>query len=118
MAKEYRGKGARALGALLPKIAEPAVRRRGFSAVEIVTRWDEIVGSALAADTSAGMAMLVTHIAAATGSLVWMVIEWMKFGKPSLIGIITGMVAGLATITPASGFVGPLGGWCLVLQAG
>jgi len=64
-------------------------------------------GSALAADTSAGMAMLVTHIAAATGSLVWMVIEWLKFGKPSLIGIITGMVAGLATITPASGFVGP-----------
>jgi Amt family ammonium transporter len=75
-------------------------------------------GSALAADTSAGMAMLVTHIAAATGSLVWMVIEWVKFGKPSLIGIVTGMVAGLATITPASGFVGPLGGFCLGLAGG
>ncbi len=75
-------------------------------------------GSALAADTSAGMAMLVTHIAAATASLVWMVIEWVKFGKPSLVGIITGMVAGLATITPASGFVGPLGGVCIGLAGG
>jgi Amt family ammonium transporter len=75
-------------------------------------------GSALAADTSAGMAMLVTHIAAATASLVWMVIEWMKFGKPSLIGIITGMVAGLATITPASGYVGPLGGLCIGFAGG
>jgi len=73
-------------------------------------------GSALAADTSAGMAMLVTHIAAATGSLVWMVIEWVKFGKPSLIGIVTG--TGLGTITPASGFVGPLGGFCLGLAGG
>lgn len=75
-------------------------------------------GSAVAADGNAGMAMLVTHIAAATGSLVWMVIEWVKFGKPSLIGIITGMVAGLATITPASGFVGPLGGVALGLAGG
>ena len=75
-------------------------------------------GSALAADTSASMAMLVTHISAATASLVWMVIEWVKFGKPSLIGIITGMVAGLATITPASGFVGPLGGLCIGLAGG
>ena len=75
-------------------------------------------GSALAADTSAGMAMLVTHISAATASLVWMVIEWLKFGKPSLIGIITGMVAGLATITPASGYVGPLGGLCIGLAGG
>jgi len=75
-------------------------------------------GSALAADHSAGMAMLVTHIAAATASLVWMVIEWMKFGKPSLIGIITGMVAGLATITPASGYVGPLGGLCIGFVGG
>ncbi len=75
-------------------------------------------GSALAADTSAGMAMLVTHISAATASLVWMVIEWVKFGKPSLIGIITGMVAGLATITPASGFVGPLGGFFIGLAGG
>ena len=75
-------------------------------------------GSALAADTSAGMAMLVTHIAAATASLVWMAIEWIKFGKPSLIGIITGMVAGLATITPASGYVGPLGGLCIGFAGG
>ena len=62
--------------------------------------------------------MLVTHISAATASLVWMGIEWVKFGKPSLVGIITGMVAGLATITPASGFVGPLGGFCLGLAGG
>jgi len=66
-------------------------------------------GSALAANEGAGMAMLVTHVSAATASLTWMTIEWIKFGKPSLIGIVTGMVAGLATITPASGFVGPLG---------
>ena len=66
-------------------------------------------GSALAADGTAGMAMLVTHIAAATGSLAWMVCEWTRFGKPSVLGIVTGMVAGLGTITPASGFVGPLG---------
>ncbi|MBT4768961.1 MAG: ammonium transporter [Rhodospirillaceae bacterium] len=67
-------------------------------------------GSALAADGSAGMAMLVTHISAATASLVWMAIEWAKYGKPSLIGTVTGTIAGLATITPAAGFVGPLGG--------
>ena len=75
-------------------------------------------GSALAANGDAGMAMLVTHISAATASLVWVVIEWVKFGKPSLIGIITGMVAGLATITPASGFVGPLGGLGIGLAGG
>jgi Amt family ammonium transporter len=66
-------------------------------------------GSALAADGSAGMAMLVTHVGAATGSLAWMVCEWLRYGKPSVLGIVTGMVAGLGTITPASGFVGPLG---------
>ena len=66
-------------------------------------------GSALAADGAAGMAMLVTHISAAVGSLTWMAAEWIKFRKPSVLGIVTGMVAGLATITPASGFVGPLG---------
>jgi len=66
-------------------------------------------GSALAADGAAGMAMLVTHIGAATGSLAWMVCEWLRYGKPSVLGIVTGMVAGLGTITPASGFVGPLG---------
>jgi Amt family ammonium transporter len=75
-------------------------------------------GSALAAGGGAGMAMLVTHISAATASLVWMVIEWRKFGKPSLIGIVTGTIAGLATITPASGFVGPIGGVVLGLVGG
>jgi Amt family ammonium transporter len=66
-------------------------------------------GSALAADGAAGMAMLVTHIGAATGAFAWMVCEWVRYGKPSMLGIVTGMVAGLGTITPASGFVGPLG---------
>jgi Amt family ammonium transporter len=75
-------------------------------------------GSALAANGSAGMAMAVTHISAATASLVWIFIEWKKFGKPSLIGVVTGMVAGLATITPASGFVGPIGGLCIGLLGG
>jgi ammonium transporter, Amt family len=75
-------------------------------------------GSALAADGNAGMAMTVTHISAATASLVWVVIEWVKYGKPSLVGIVTGMVAGLATITPASGFVGPVGGFIIGLSGG
>lgn len=66
-------------------------------------------GSALAADGSAGMAMLVTHTGAAAGCVAWMAVEWIKHGKPSVLGIVTGMVAGLGTITPASGFVGPLG---------
>jgi Amt family ammonium transporter len=65
-------------------------------------------GSALAADGAAGMAMLVTHIGAAAGSLAWLFCETLKYGKPSVLGIVTGMVAGLGTITPASGFVGPL----------
>jgi len=75
-------------------------------------------GSALTSDGSAGMAMLVTHIAAAAGSLAWMFIEWIKFGKPSVLGIVTGMVAGLGTITPASGFVGPVGALAIGLSAG
>ncbi len=75
-------------------------------------------GSALAANGDAGMAMAVTHISAATGSLVWLFIEWVKFGKPSLVGIVTGMVAGLATITPASGFVGPMGALIIGLAGG
>jgi ammonium transporter, Amt family len=75
-------------------------------------------GSALAADGNAGMAMLVTHISAATASLTWAAVEWIKFGKPSLIGIVTGMVAGLATITPASGFVGPVGALIIGFVAG
>jgi Amt family ammonium transporter len=66
-------------------------------------------GSALAANGSAGMAMLVTHLGAATGALAWMFVEWWHYGKPSVLGIVTGMVAGLGTITPASGFVGPIG---------
>lgn len=66
-------------------------------------------GSALAADGAAGMALFVTHISASVGALTWMIIEWVKFGKPSGLGAITGMVAGLATITPASGSVGPAG---------
>jgi Amt family ammonium transporter len=75
-------------------------------------------GSALAADGSAAMAMLVTHIAAATASLVWMVCETARYGKPSVLGIVTGMVAGLGTITPASGFVGPMGAIAIGILAG
>lgn len=75
-------------------------------------------GSALAADGSAGMAMLVTHLSAATGAVSWMAIEWLKHGKPSGLGAITGMVAGLATITPASGSVGPAGALILGLSGG
>lgn len=75
-------------------------------------------GSALAADGRAGMAVLVTHIGAAAGSLAWMFSEWIRYGKPSLLGIATGMVAGLGTITPASGFVGPLGALIIGLTAG
>jgi ammonium transporter, Amt family len=75
-------------------------------------------GSALLADGSAGMAMLVTHLAAAAGALAWMGLEWFRFGKPSVLGIVTGMVAGLGTITPASGFVGPVGGVLIGTIAG
>jgi len=65
-------------------------------------------GSALGANAGAGQAMLVTHLSAATASLVWMAVEWIKFGKPTLVGTATGTIAGLATITPAAGSVGPL----------
>ena len=75
-------------------------------------------GSAVGANGGAGMAMLVTHLSAAAGSLAWMAVEWIRFGKPSVLGIVTGMVAGLGTITPASGFVGPLGGVLIGLSAG
>lgn len=75
-------------------------------------------GSALTASGDASMAMLVTHLSAAAGSLAWMTMEWVKFGKPSVLGIVTGMVAGLGTITPASGFVGPLGAVVIGLSAG
>ena len=75
-------------------------------------------GSALAANGDAGMAMLVTHISASAGSLAWMCMEWTRHGKPSVLGIVTGMVAGLGTITPASGYVGPGGALIIGLLAG
>ena len=75
-------------------------------------------GSSWAADGLAGMAMLVTHISAAVGALTWMIIEWVRSGKPTIVGIATGMVAGLATITPAAGSVGPEGALLIGLMAG
>ena len=75
-------------------------------------------GSALAANGDAGMAMLVTHMSASAGALTWMICEWVRFGKPSALGAVTGMVAGLGTITPASGFVGPAGGLVIGIAAG
>ena len=75
-------------------------------------------GSALAANGDAGMAMLVTHISAACGALTWAAMEWIKYGKPSALGTVTGMVAGLGTITPASGFVGPMGALVIGISAG
>lgn len=75
-------------------------------------------GSAVAANGDAGMAMLVTHISAAAGSLAWMFIEWVKHGKPSVLGIVTGMVAGLGMVTPASGYIGPMGGLAIGLIGG
>ena len=75
-------------------------------------------GSAVAANGDAAMAMLVTHISAAVAALVWMSVEWIKHGKPTVVGIATGMVAGLATITPAAGTVGPQGALLIGLLAG
>ncbi len=75
-------------------------------------------GSALAASGDAGMAILVTHMSASAGAFTWMACEWLKFGKPSALGAVTGMVAGLGTITPASGFVGPAGGLLIGIIAG
>jgi len=75
-------------------------------------------GSALAANGNAGMALLATHTGAAAGALVWMALEWVKYGKPSVLGMVTGVVAGLGTITPASGFVGPLGAMAIGATAG
>lgn len=75
-------------------------------------------GSAIAANGAAGMAMLVTHIGAAAGATAWVALEWLRFGKPSVLGIVTGMVAGLGTITPASGYVGPMGALLIGLTAG
>ena len=75
-------------------------------------------GSAVAASSDAGMAMLVTHISAAVGAFTWMALEWIRQGKPTVVGIATGMVAGLATITPAAGTVGPEGALLIGLLAG
>ena len=75
-------------------------------------------GSALSANGNAGMAMLVTHISAAAGAISWSVMEWIQYKRPSVLGIVTGMVAGLGTITPASGFVGPGGALVIGLTAG
>ncbi|KZZ52432.1 ammonia channel protein [Oleiphilus sp. HI0118] len=75
-------------------------------------------GSALAADENAAMALIATHLSAAMGSLAWMACEWRKFGKPSVLGIVTGMVAGLGTITPASGSVSPAAAIVIGLSAG
>jgi len=75
-------------------------------------------GSALAANGDAAMAMLVTHISAAAGAITWMFYEWVKFGKPTALGAVTGLVAGLGTITPASGFVGPAGALVIGIVAG
>ena len=75
-------------------------------------------GSALAANANAAMAMVTTHLAAAAGSLTWMALEWIKHGKPSVLGIVTGMVAGLGSVTPASGYIGPFGGLMIGIIAG
>jgi Amt family ammonium transporter len=75
-------------------------------------------GSELAADGTAGMALAVTQIATAAATLAWMFSEWVKHGKPSVLGAITGAVAGLVAITPASGFVGPMGAIAIGLASG
>jgi len=75
-------------------------------------------GSALAANGSAASALLATHMGASAGALSWMTVEWIKYRKPSVLGILTGMVAGLGTITPAAGFVSPIGATCIGLIAG
>jgi Amt family ammonium transporter len=67
-------------------------------------------GSALAANGDAAMALTVTHLSASAAGLVWALLEWRKFGRPSMVGLVTGVVGGLATVTPASGYVGPIGG--------
>ena len=80
--------------------------------------WFGFNGGSALTDATASSAILVTHVAASLGALSWAIIEWMRFGKPSLVGMVTGMVAGLATITPASGFVGIEGGIILGLAGG
>jgi Amt family ammonium transporter len=75
-------------------------------------------GSALASNGDAAMAMFVTHISASAGAFTWLAAEWIRYGKPSALGAVTGMVAGLGTITPASGFVGPAGALVIGVLAG
>lgn len=75
-------------------------------------------GSQLAADGTAGMAMLVTQVSTATAAITWMFIEWIKHGKPSVLGIVTGAVGGLVAITPASGTVGPMGALVIGFASG
>ena len=75
-------------------------------------------GSAVTAGLQAGMAMLVTHTATATAGFTWMIVEWIMKGKPTVIGICSGAVAGLVAITPASGFVGPMGSFWIGIAAG
>ena len=75
-------------------------------------------GSAMMANGAAGVAMLTTHIAATAGALVWMAVEWLRFGRPTLLGVVTGMIAGLGIISPGAGFVGPLGALLLGILAG
>ncbi len=75
-------------------------------------------GSQLAADGGAGLAIAATHFAAVGAAITWSVVEWKKVGKPSLVGMVTGVIAGLATVTPASGFIGPVGGLLLGAVAG
>ena len=70
------------------------------------------------ANGAAGVAMLTTHIAATAGALVWMAVEWLRFGRPTLLGVVTGMIAGLGIISPGAGFVGPLGALLLGIVAG
>jgi Amt family ammonium transporter len=83
----------------------------GFNAGSAIASGDDLF-------RDAGSAMLVTHISAAAGSLAWMTLEWVRYRKPSVLGIVTGMVAGLGTITPASGHVGPMGALIIGLSAG
>ncbi|MCX7085596.1 MAG: ammonium transporter [Methylococcales bacterium] len=75
-------------------------------------------GSALMANGSAGMAMLSTHLCASSASVTWIVMDWLKFGKPSVLGVMTGMVAGLGMIASGAGFVSPLGAMLIGVIAG
>jgi Amt family ammonium transporter len=75
-------------------------------------------GSALGASGGAAMALVATHVSAATAALTWMAIEWLRAGKPSMLGLATGSIAGLAAVTPASGYVGPFGAFAIGLAAG